>query len=512
MKHLAVVTIDAGTTYCKALVWDREGVILAHAQKMNQPIYPRAGWAEQTPRLWWDNARQVAKSALQEATAKRRELQVAAVGLTSCRDIVIPVGHHGAPLGNAILWMDTRARHEAREIADRMGLETVHRITGMIPGPTFPACKILWLKRNQPEQIEKCAYFLQPRDYIFYNLTGELLTDYSMASRTMMFDQANNTWWSPIFDLLGVKTSQFPDVTDALTSRPLLGEIARELGLALETPVILGGGDRQCEALGALVSEQRAMDSTGTGTNISLSGLKSKTPHHPRVVRSIHVVPDHLLMEVTINTSGLALEYFRELFRGDDAFFERIEPMVAGVPPGSNGLIVLPFFMGARSVRWNPQAAGMFFGLTFAHKEKEIIRALMEGIAFEERNALAVFQEIGFAVREIRAIGGGSRSPVWNQIKADVTGSRLVTLSVSDVASFGAWALATAALGLYADPQTAVERHSEIVREFKSNPTATPSYEKAFNLYIDLYKNNETMFARLEELRNVPAEKTDEHR
>ena len=512
MKHLAIVTIDAGTTYCKAMVWDKEGVILAQAQRMNQPIYPRAGWAEQSPGLWWDNARQAAKAALQEATAKRREIQVAAVGLTSCRDIVIPVDRHGAPLGNAILWMDTRASHEAREIADRIGLETVHQITGMIPGPTFPACKILWLKRNHPEQIDKCDYFLQPRDYIFYMLTGELLTDYSMASRTMMFDQVNNSWWLPIFDLLDVKISQFPNVTNALTSRPLLREVARELGLALETPVILGGGDRQCEALGALVSDQRAMDSTGTGTNISLAGLKSKTPYHPKVVQSIHVVPDHLLMEVTINTSGLALEYFRELFQGDDAYFERIEPMVAEVPPGSNGLIVLPFFMGARSVRWNPQAAGILFGLTFAHKEKEIVRALMEGIAFEERTALAVFQEMGFAPREIRTIGGGSRSGVWNQIKADVTGSRLVTLSVSNVASFGAWALAAAALGLHADPQTAVERHSKVVREYRSNSAATPSYEKAFSLYSDLYKNSETMFARLEELRNVPLEKTNEHR
>jgi len=501
MKRFAIITIDAGTTYCKALVWDKEGVLLARAQRMNQPIYPRAGWAEQAPHLWWDNARMAAKAALQEATAKRGELHVAAVGLTSCRDIVIPVDRHGAPLGNAILWMDTRARHEAYEIADRLGVETVHHKTGMIPGPTFPASKILWLKKNHPEQIEKCVYFLQPRDYIFFMLTGELLTDYSMASRTMMFDQTNKIWWTPIFDLLGVKVSRFPDVTDALTSRPLLREVAREMGLVSETPVILGGGDRQCEALGALVSEQRAMDSTGTGTNISLAGLTSKIPYHPKVVCSIHVVREHSLMEVTINTSGLALEYFRELFRGDKAYFERIEPMVAGVPPGSNGLIVLPFFMGARSVRWNPQATGILFGLTFAHKEKEIIRALMEGIAFEERTALTVFREMGFAPREIRAIGGGSRSGVWNQIKADVTGSRLVTLNVSDVASFGAWALAAAALGLHADPQTAVERHSKIVQEFEANPAVMPSYERVFSLYSDLYKNSETMFSRLEELR-----------
>jgi xylulokinase len=322
-----------------------------------------------------------------------------------------------------------------------------------------------------------------------------------MASRTMMFDQETNSWWDAIFDLLEIKTSQFPELADALSFRPVQPEIARQLGLPPETPVILGGGDRQCEALGALVSENRAMDSTGTGTNISLSGPKANTPYHPKIVRSIHVVPDHLLMEVTINTSGLAMEYFRELFRGDETYFERIETQAAGVPPGSNGLIVLPFFMGARSVRWNPRAVGALFGLTLAHKDPEIIRALMEGIAFEEKTALQVFRKIGFAPHEIRALGGGSRSGLWNQIKADVTGIRVVTLNVSDAASFGAMALAAAATGMAPDPPTAVKRLSKIKNEYIPDPDISNRYREIFQLYSDLYAANEKMFDRLEKIK-----------
>jgi len=502
MKNQAILTIDAGTTFCKALVWNANGVILAQAQRMNPPIYPRPGWAEQTPQIWWDNARYTAAEALREAVAGNDALHIAAVGLTSCRDIVIPIDGQGDPLGNAILWMDTRAKQEAEIIAEHMGFETVHRKTGMIPGPTFPACKILWLKKNRPAQVKNCAYFLQPRDYVFYRLTGELLTDYSMASRTMMFDQEAGTWWNAIFDLLEIKTSRFPEIADALSSRPVKPEVARQLGLRPDTPVILGGGDRQCEALGALVSEKRAMDSTGTATNISLSGSRAKTPYHPKIVRSVHVVPEHLLMEVTINTSGLALEYFRELFREDETYFERIEAEAAGVPPGARGLIVLPFFMGARSVRWNPRAAGVLFGLTFAHKGKEILRALMEGIAFEEKTALEVFQKIGFAPLEIRALGGGSRSGLWNQIKADVTGIRVVTLNVSDAASFGAMALAAAAAGMAPDPPTAVKRLSKIKNEYIADPGITDRYREIFRLYTDLYAANEKMFDRLEKIKH----------
>jgi xylulokinase len=501
MKRQAIITIDVGTTYCKALVWDANGVTLAQAKRMNQPIYPRAGWAEQTPRLWWDNARKTAKAALREASSTHEKLHIAALGLTSCRDIVIPVDRHGEPLGNAILWMDTRARLEALEIGEKLGAQVLHRKTGMIPGPTVPACKILWLKRNHPEQIEKCAHFLQPRDYVFYRLTGELLTDYSMASRTMMFDQEAKTWWTPVFDLLGIKTSQFPEVAEAMSFRLLHPEVARKIGLPPRTPVVLGGGDRQCEALGALVSERWAMDSTGTGTNISMSGPRGSARYHPKVDRSIHVVPERSLMEVTINTSGLALEYFRGLFGGDETYFKCIERKAAQVPPGSNGLIVLPFFMGARSVRWNPEAASVLFGLTFAHQDKEIIRALMEGIAFEEKTALEVFRQMGFAPEEIRALGGGSRNRLWNQIKADVTGIRLVTLNVSDVASFGAMALASVAVGLQPDPETAVSQLSRVEDRYTADPAATERYQKIFSLYSDLYKSNEAMFARLEELR-----------
>lgn len=502
MKNQAILTIDAGTTYSKALVWNANGAILSQAQRMNPPIYPRPGWAEQTPQLWWHNTRHTARAALQEAFAKNKDLHIAALALTSCRDIVIATDRHGEPMANAILWMDTRAKKEAEEIAAQIGSASVHRQTGMIPGPTFPACKILWLKKHQPEQVNNCAYFLQPKDYIFFRLTGEMLTDYSMASRTMLFDQTTYRWWDAIFDLLEIKTERLPELSDALSSRPLQPDIARQLGLPPETPVILGGGDRQCEALGASVSENRAMDSTGTATNVSLSGLQAGLPYHPKVVRSIHVIPDHLLLEVTINTSGLAMEYFRELFRGDETYFERTEAQAANVPPGSNGLIVLPFFMGARSVRWNPRAAGVLFGLTFAHKDKEIIRALMEGIAFEEKTALEVFREIGFAPAEIRALGGGSRSGLWNQIKADVTGTRVVTLDVSDVASFGAMALAAAATGMDPDPSTAVKRMSKTKNEYRADPVVTDRYREIFRLYTDLYDASEKMFDRLENVKN----------
>lgn len=502
MERRFILTIDIGTTYSKALVWDEKGTVVSEASKINEPIYPRLGWAEQVPRVWLENVQAAAKEALTLSEPTRQGIPVAAVGLTSCRDIVIPVDRRGEPLGNAILWMDIRAKEEAREIGRALGEEIVHRITGMIPGPTFPAAKILWLKRNDPDQIRHCAYFLQPRDYIFHKLTGEIMTDYSMASRTMMFDVQALEWWSPVFDLIGVQPSQFPTVTGALTSSELDSEMAAILGLDPETPVVLGGGDRQCEALGACVSQTRAMDSTGTGTNISLSSEPGKRPYHSKVVSSLHVLAGRYLMEVTINTTGLALEYIRGLFGGDETYIERLEDSLAAVPPGSNGLVVLPFFMGARSVRWNPHAAGVMFGLSFGHGRNEIIRAIMEGVAMEERTAIGVLKRMGFAIEEIVALGGGSRSPVWNQIKADVTDIALFTIQSPNVASFGAMALAAAAAGFYDGPEDAAQTLCSVEKGYRPNRDASARYKKVYELYTRLYEANEPLFDFLDGLRS----------
>jgi xylulokinase len=502
MKRDLILTVDIGTTYCKAILWTDNGEILSQSDKINQVSYPKPSWAEIEPSKWWRNVQSAIRESLKKSGLTFKDGKLIAIGLASCRDVIIPIDGRGDPLGNAIIWLDKRASHQAAEIEEALGKEGVHKITGIRPDATFFASKLLWLKRHEAEKMEKCSYFLQPKDYIYYKLTGEIATDFTMASRTMMFDIDRGRWWSPICDFIEVNNSRLPSVFDPInTFHKIKKNIARRFGLEDEVKIVLGGGDRQCEALACGVSSVRAMDSTGTSTNISVTHAKVGRPYDPKLVNSLHVLPNEVLIECTIDTTGSILEWLKRLSGKDKALVEIIETEVRNVPPGAKGLLILPFFMGTRSVRWNSNAKGVIFGLTFGHEKKEIIRGIVEGIAFEEKNCLQVLNEVGFAIENIVVSGGGSRSDLWNQIKADITHAKVLKLRNTNAASFGAMILAKIGMGLLSDPKSAIQKLNPTLKIFHPKPETEAFYEKIYPIYQDFYNAIEPFFNRLSEIR-----------
>ncbi|WP_035172487.1 xylulokinase [Caldanaerobius polysaccharolyticus] len=503
----AILTLDIGTTACKAIVFDLEGRILAEQGK-EYPIYQeKPTWAQQDPDDWWGAAVSTVKGCI----ASLEDMpEIIAIGLSSQRETVVPIDREGNKLDDAILWMDRRAKGQAEELVDHYGRENLHRMTGMIPDSTFTATKLLWYKENRPEIIQKAYKFLQPKEYIAYKLTGECATDYSLASRTMMLDVKNRCWIKDIFDYIGVKEEQFPPIkySDEVVGY-VKDDVAPLMGIRSGIPVVVGGGDRQCEALGAGIFGNRAMESTGTTTNVSMGTDVLVDQVDERVIISCHVLRGHWLIEQGMTTSGTINRWFRDNFCAMETSvageigerdYALIDRELAMSSPGAGGLVLLPFFMGAKSTRWNASARGALLGLTLNTKKRDIGRAILEGVAYEIRACLDILQSMGLSVDEIVAMGGGAKGALWNQIKADVCGRPIKVPAVTDAASLGAMILAGTGVGVFGDAKACSKRLNGIVKEYLPDGGNYRLYSKLYGIYNEIYKALEPIYDKLAEI------------
>jgi xylulokinase len=490
----ALLTLDLGTSSCKASLWTAAGALLAADDEPYPTYHPHPDWAEQEAEDWW----RAACAAARRCLAQRPEgaKKIAAIGLSSQREGVVPAARDGRPLGPCIIWMDRRSRQETETLVREFGGAQLHDVTGMIPDPTFTATKLLWLKTHAPDALAAAA-FLQPRDYLYFRLTGAFLTDYTLASRTMMFDLRARAWWMPMLDRVGVRPEQMPPIY-ASTEAPfrLEREGASALGLAAGVPVAVGAGDRPCEVLGAAVAGRRVMESTGTATNVSM--VIREVPTVLEVCPcSIHALPDRWLLEMGIITTASVLRWFRDLTGLSAREMGTLEAEAAESPPGARGLIALPFFMGARSVRLNPDARGALVGLSLGHGRGDIARAIMEGVAFEVGACLRGLQGLGHIVEEVRVLGGGARSDLWCQIKADVLGLPLARPRHTEAASVGAALLAAKATGLIQDPEAAARDWNPVHVTFAPRPEAHQAYAAPAALFEDCFGTLAPLFGRL---------------
>lgn len=491
----AILTYDLGTTGLKTALFDpADGRLLALAEHEIPTGRPQPSWAEQDPLDWWQAVVETTRAALAGAP-----VQVAAIGLSSQRETVVPCSAEGEPLGPAVLWMDRRAQDEAGALAERLGVEEIHQVTGMAAETTFTAPKLLWLKRHQPDIYRAARWFLQPKDFLALRLTGAPFLDPSLASRSVLYDVRRRDWWPAMLEELELTPDRLPPVVDSSRAGGFLTRAAAEiLGLPPFIPVAAGGGDRACEALGAAVGEGRVMESTGTATNVSAVAGRLGDRLAPGILTSAHVLPGHWMLEQGISTGGSILKWLRDSVTG--LSYEEMSRLAAHSRPGANGLLLLPFFMGARATRWNPQARGAFFGLTLGHQSGDLARAAMEGLALEIRACLELLDQQGVAVSELVTLGGGAASAVWRQIKADITGRPVNTVQVAHAASMGAMILGASAAGLVGDPLGAARALNPIIGQSLPRATHSDFYKELFRLYNELYRSVERLYPQLNAL------------
>jgi len=488
-----LLTFDLGTTNCKVCLWDVAGMLLASADEGYPTHHPRPDWAEQDSSDWWQAAITAARTCLAGQDASR----IAAIGLSSQREGVVPIGRDGQPLDRCIIWMDRRCREQSARLGEEFGESFLHHHTGVAPDPNYTACKLLWLRENQPDLLARTTVFLQPRDFLYYRLTGAPATDYTLASRTMMIDLRKECWWPEMFDRVGVRIDQFPAVYRS-TQAPhrLAADAASALGIPAGIPVALGGGDRSCEGVGAGLTGDRASDSTGTATQISM--VTDRLPEDlGRVPCGIHAIPGRYLFELGVTTTASALRWLRNLVGLGPGQTVLLDRDAAESPPGARGLLVFPFFMGARSTRWNPDARGMILGLSLGHTRGDVARAFLEGVGYEVATCLDGLRDMGIAPGELVVIGGGAKSDIWAQIKADILGMPVARLRYTEAASLGAAVLAAAAIGLVTDPVATARTWNPPVRIFTPNPETAAVYRERRRLFDDVYTALRPLYPRL---------------
>jgi xylulokinase len=493
MPTESILTFDLGTSSCKVCLWDMQGNLLASADEGYPIHHPQPDWAEQDPSDWW----RAAVAAGRDCLAGQDPSRVAAIGLSSQREGVVPLGRDGAPLGRCIIWMDRRCRDQAVRLGEEFGVSYLHHLTGVAPDPNYTACKLLWLREHQPELLEQAAMFLQPRDFLYYRLTGAAVTDYTLASRTMMLDLRRERWWLDIFRRIGVREEQFPPLYRSVEAPyRLAAEAAAALGLPAGIPVSLGGGDRPCEAVGAGLAGGRVSDSTGTATQVSM--VTDRLPENlGRVPCGIHAIPGRFLFELGVTTTASAMRWLRELVGLAPEEMPRLEREAAASPRGARGLLMFPFLMGARSVRWNADARGLLLGLSLGHTRGDIARALMEGVGYEVGVCLEGLRGMGLDPTELVAVGGGARSDLWVRIKTDILGIPLLRPRYTEAASLGAALLAARAVGLIDNPDLSAREWNPTCEAVVPDPDAVRFHAGRRILFEDVYQALVPLFPRL---------------
>jgi len=489
-----ILTFDLGTTGCKVCLWDCEGGLLASAHQGYPTHHPRPDWAEQDPADWWNAAVSAGRACLvgQDVAA------IAAIGLSSQREGVVPIGRDGAPLAHCVIWMDRRCREQSVRLGEEFGVAFLHRHTGIAPDPNYTACKLLWFKEHQPDLLTRTAIFLQPRDFLYYRLTGKFAMDYTLATRTMMLDLHRERWWEDMFTRVGVRTDQFPPVYRSIEAPHAVGaEAAAAIGIPTGIPVALGGGDRACEGVGAGLSGSRVSDSTGTATQVSM--VTATLPEDlGRVPCGMHAVPGRYLFELGASTTASAMRWLRDMVGLSADEMPILEGEAAASPPGARNLLMFPFFMGARSTRWNPDARGLILGLSLGHTRGDVARALMEGVGYEVATCLDGLRGLGIVPGELAVIGGGAKSDLWAQIKADILGVPVYRPRYTEAASLGAAILAATAVGLISDPEATARAWNPPVTTFIASAEASLVYQDRRKLFDDVYTALLPLYPRLQ--------------
>jgi xylulokinase len=492
--------LDLGTSGLKAGLFTPDGERL-RLERVPYPLYaPRPGWAEQEPADWWAAAVRGLRALTEAATAAGGE--IVALGLAGQCPGHVLLGRDGAALGRAMIWRDQRATAEAAWLGDHLAPADVRRWTGLdnLAEPTLPPARLLWLRTHRSDDWQRTRAILQPKDYVAFQLTGVVATDLNSAyclahPRTARYDP-------DYLAALGVSPDVLPPV---YPPQALAGQVTpvagKATGLAAGTPVIIGTIDAFCDLLGSgAVEPGQAIDVAGTSEIVALvtDGPAGGDGVFPADLGG----EIHFLCGPT-QAGGDALQWLARGFFPDKdpaTALAALEAAAGGRPPGSAGLIFLPYLEGERAPIWDTSARGAVIGLTLAHGRRDCARAVFEGVAFAVRHVLERCEAgSGRAAQQVTVCGGGAQSDFWNQLKADVL-DRPVVATSAEAACLGAAALASAGLGLHAGLAAAAQALVRPRRSYQPQAEAAARYAEAYGIYLELYPALRPSFSRLARL------------
>ncbi|MCG3209004.1 MAG: Xylulose kinase [Anaerolineae bacterium] len=492
---MSLIGLDIGTTGCKAIVFNEDGQILGQAAREYGISTPHPTWAEQDAEQVW----RLAWDSLRAAVTQVQNDPPLALAISCHGEAVVPVDAAGRALRPAILGMDTRTIAENEWLAQTFGAENLFNRTGMPLHTINTLPKLLWLQKNEAEVWRSAHQFLLVEDFFLRRLGGAAVISHCLASRTQLYDLRAGGWAEDILSACNIDAARLArlappqgGVVDRL--RP---ELAAELGLSTPPALVSGGHDQACAALGSgVIKPGLAMVSTGTAEVVEVA---MDSPALAPALRDggisvyRHAAPG-LFLAMTLNHSGgLLLRWFRdtlckwELEQARQSAADAYDLILAGAPAGPTGLLVLPHFAGSGTPWLDTRSKGAILGLTFADTPASIAKALVEGLTFELRVNLDLLRQAGVAITELHAVGGGARSNLWLQLKADICQTPLRVPRVTEAACLGAALLAGVGAGVYPDFATAVARTVAFARRVEPHPGQSAAYDRRFSVYRRLY-------------------------
>ncbi len=498
----ALLGIDLGTTGVKAALFAEDGHVLADAFFDYPLFHPHPGWAEQNPADWWQATISAIRICLDEGSKHGvQPTDVRGVGLSGQMHGVVLLDADSQVLRPCIIWADQRSDAQCRWMTEKVGASQLIEYVSNPALTGFSAPKLLWIRDNEPDIFAKAHTMLLPKDYIRYRLTDVMAMEISDAAGTCLLDVKHGAWSQEVLKAIELNPSLLPPVVLAdAVSGSITQEAASLTGLVAGTSVAGGGADNACGAVGnGVVVPGLALVSIGTSgvvlahadtPRVDMSGPV------PRVHTFNHAVPHAWYLMGVTQGAGLSLHWVRdniglperalERWTGEDAY-DILTKEAASVTPGSDGLIFLPYLQGERTPHLDAYARGGWIGLTARHDRRHLIRSVLEGVAFSLKDCFTILDEQGLTIEQMRATGGGAKSPLWRQIIADVLGVELVTTNATEGPAFGAALLAGVASGVYSSVQAACEKTVRVVERTHPRKEVASAYDQAYNVYKALY-------------------------
>lgn len=499
-----LVGIDIGTSGTKSLLLTDEGAVVASAGAEYPLLTPRPGWAEQDPGEWWRATTTTVRALLARSGVDASE--VSAIGLSGQMHGSVFLDGAGEVIRPAILWCDQRTGAQCAWINEAAGEDLVvgETLNPVLTG--FQAPKIIWLRQHEPESYARLRTCLLPKDYIRYRLTGEFHTEVSDASGTSLFNVRERRWSTTLLDKLELPLAMFPEAHESwVPSARLSAEGAEATGLRAGTPVVGGGGDQAAGAVGNGIVRTGVVSST-----VGTSGVVFSFLDEPLVDPGLrthtfcHAVPGKWHVMGVVMSAGGSLRWIRDALcaqekdiaanLGQDPY-EVMCAEAAAAPPGCEGLVFLPYLTGERTPYPDPNARGVFFGLHLRHSRAHLIRSVLEGVAFAVRDSFEILEAMGVPMSQVRASGGGARSPLWLAIQADAMNRAHSRITIEEGPALGVALLAGVGAGAWSSVAEACDAAIQLADTREPDPAVAAVYEKQYAVYRKLYGDLRERFA-----------------
>jgi len=510
MEANLVIGIDCSTTSCKAIAWNPHGKKVAEGRAKIKTYTPKPLWYEQSADSWW----KATVKALQQVLQQVNQKQILGLCISAQRETFVPVDKCNKPIRNAILWMDERAEKQLQYLENSFGREQFHKLTGKYLSGNLSIAKIVWIQKNEPEVFFKTSKFLDVHAYLVYQLTDQLCTSWGCADPMGLFDMTQNNWALELLKCFDLKQCQFPD---AVQPGQVIGNItpraSKECGLPNGLPIVSGIGDGQSAGLGSkIISNDNAYISLGTSIVSGYYALKYQTSKNFRTMYG--GIENTFIFETVILGGAFTISWLLEkVLQADGKNLknyqcdeEYLEKEARKVPAGAQGLLIFPYWNSAMNPYWDPKASGMMIGLRGVHGVGHMYRAILEGIAFEQKlQSNHVENELKRNINSYVVGGGGAKSDLWCQIIADIIGKPVQRTIEKEVSSLGVAILAASAIGIYDDARAASKSMVQFSEElFLPDEKRKQYYSKLFeSVYRDVFPIMQEKLRTLNDLMDL---------